>query len=39
VEDKEKMKQMEDLLEQEKRAIMKDFEKQKAKIAAKVEKA
>lgn len=37
VEDKEKMKAMEEQLENEKRAIMKDFEKQKAKISAKVE--
>jgi hypothetical protein len=31
------MKAMEEQLENEKRAIMKDFEKQKAKISAKVE--
>jgi kinesin family protein 3/17 len=37
VEDKEKMKAMEDQLEQEKKQMMKDFEKQKARITAKVE--
>jgi len=37
VEDKEKMKAMEEQLEAEKRAIMKDFEKQKQKITAKQE--
>ena len=37
VEDKEKMKAMEDQLEAEKKQIMKDFERQKAGINAKVE--
>ena len=37
VEDKEKMKAMEDQLEAEKKQIMKDFERQKASINAKVE--
>ena len=37
VEDKEKMKAMEDQLEAEKKQIMKDFERQKANINAKVE--
>ena len=37
VEDKEKMKAMEDQLEAEKKQIMKDFERQKAQINAKVE--
>lgn len=39
VEDKEKMKAMEEQLEAEKRAMMKDFEKQKQKISAKAELA
>lgn len=37
VEDKEKMKAMEDQLEAEKKQIMKDFERQKSNINAKVE--
>ena len=37
VENKEKMKEMEENLEQEKRKMMKDFEKQKALIGAKVD--
>lgn len=37
VENKEKMKQMEDGLEAEKKAMMKDFEKQKALIGAKAD--
>jgi len=35
VEDKEKMKAMEEELEGEKKAMMKEFEKQKARISAK----
>lgn len=37
VEDREKMKEMEEQLEKEKKQMMKDFEKQKAKIAARQE--
>jgi hypothetical protein len=37
VENKEKMKELEDKLENEKRAMMKDFEKQKALIGAKAD--
>ena len=37
VEDKEAMKKMEEQIEQEKRSITKNFEKQKAALAAKVE--
>lgn len=39
VEDKEKMKEMEEQLEREKREIQKTFEKQKAKISAKADVA
>ncbi len=37
VEDREAMKKMEEQIEQEKRSITKNFEKQKAALAAKVE--